>query len=218
MKPKGNPAFKLAALLGSAGGPQTIVRYAPGQVVFSETDAADTIMYLQRGSVKMSAFSRAGKEAVVALLRARDFFGEECLAGQPMRMKRATAITLSVVLVIEKAQMVRLLRTQPALNTRFIQHLLKTKTRIEAGLVDQRVASCEQRLARTLLSLARYGKRRKRPKKVLPTVSQGTLAGMVGTTRSRINCLMNKFRRSGFITMNDGVTVNSTLLSVILPD
>jgi CRP/FNR family cyclic AMP-dependent transcriptional regulator len=213
-KAKRKGAFNFAALLASAGLPHTPVRYAAGQVIFFQTDIADTVMYLQKGIVKMSVVSGTGKEAVVALLRPRDFFGESCLAGESLRMKRATALTSSAVLVVEKSEMVRLLQAQPALRARLFEHLLATNVRIEADLVDLHVSYAEQRLARTLWLLAGCGKRAARPRKVVPTVSQGTLAAMVGTTRARINTILHKFRQSGFIEMNGELTVNNSLRNV----
>jgi CRP/FNR family cyclic AMP-dependent transcriptional regulator len=165
--------------------------------------------------VKLSVVSGAGKEAVVAILGPGDFFGEGCLAGQSVRMGTATAITPSTVLVIEKSEMFKVLHEQHGLSDRFITFMLTKNIRIEEDLVDQLFNSSEKRLARTLLLLARYGKEDK-PQGVLPKVSQETLAEMIGTTRSRVNFFMNKFRKLGFIKYNGGLQINTSLLSVVL--
>jgi CRP-like cAMP-binding protein len=159
--------------------------------------------------------SKAGREAVVAMLGPGEFFGEGCLAGQPVRMGSATATTESTVLVVDKDQMVRLLHRQHALSDRFITHMLARNIRIEQDLIDQLFNSSEKRLARTLLLLARYGKH-DRPVQAVPSISQATLAEMVGTTRSRVNFFMKKFQRLGFIDYRDGLKVNNSLLTVIL--
>jgi len=174
-------------------------------------------MYLQQGGVKLSVASGAGKEAVVAILGAGDFFGEGCLAGQSIRMGTATAITPSTVLVIAKNEMFSVLHEQHALSDRFISFMLARNIRIEEDLIDQLFNSSEKRLARTLLLLARYGKE-DQPHGLLPKVSQETLAEMVGTTRSRVNFFMNKFRNLGFIRYNSGLQINTSLLSVVLHD
>jgi CRP-like cAMP-binding protein len=172
-------------------------------------------MYIQEGGVRLSVVSEGGKEAVVAMLGPGDFFGEGCLAGQSVRMGTATAITPSTVLVIEKSEMFKVLHEQHALSDRFIAFMLARNIRIEEDLVDQLFNSSEKRLARTLLLLARYGSEDK-PHGVLPKVSQETLAEMIGTTRSRVNFFMNKFRRLGFIRYNGGLQINTSLLSVVL--
>jgi CRP-like cAMP-binding protein len=174
-------------------------------------------MYLREGGVKLSVLSEAGKEAVVAILGPGDFFGEGCLAGQSVRMGTATAVVPSTVLVIEKSEMFRVLHEQHDLSDRFISFMLVRNIRIEEDLIDQLFNSSEKRLARTLLLLARYGKEDK-PHGVLPKVSQETLAEMIGTTRSRVNFFMNKFRKLGFIKYNGGIEINTSLLSVVLHD
>jgi CRP-like cAMP-binding protein len=174
-------------------------------------------MYVQAGAVKLSVLSKAGKEAVVGMIGAGDFFGEGSLAGQPVRMGTATAIVDTDILVVEKRKMLRMLHTQPDLSDRFINHMLVRNIRIEEDLVDQLFNSSEKRLARTLLLLARYGKQDK-PQRVLPKLSQEVLAEMVGTTRSRVNFFMNRFRKLGFIEYNGGLKINSSLLSVVLHD
>ena len=174
------------------------------------------MFYLQEGSVKLSVLSRLGKEAVVAILEPGDFFGEGCLAGQPRRMATAMALSASTVLVVEKPQMLEMLHTQPSLADRFLSHMLARNIRIEEDLVDHLFNTSEKRLARVLLLLARYGKENQQL--LLPKLSQETLAEMVGTTRSRVNFFMNKFRDLGFIEYNGGITVNSSLLTVVLHD
>jgi CRP-like cAMP-binding protein len=211
--PRPRPAsvseFDLDGFLESAGLSRTIVKYAKGALIFSQGDPAGQVLYVQRGSVKLSVVSKRGKEAVVAMLSVGDFLGEGCLAGQARRMSTATAMSATTVLVVEKAHMVQMLRKEPALSDRFI--------RIEEDLIDQLFNSSEKRLARALLLMARYGKD-DAPQHVLHNLSQETLAEIVGTTRSRVNFFMNKFRDLGFIEYNGGLKVNSSLLSVVLHD
>ena len=214
MKIAAQPAFNLLALLRSAGLEPTILRCDVRQTIFSAGDAADSIVYVLKGTVKLSVVSKFGREAVVAIVRAGDFFGEACLAGQLTRATTATPMSRSAVVMIDRTDVVQLLRTEPAFSDRFIDYMLLKNVRAEADLVDQLVSSCEHRLARTLLLLAGYGKRCKRPKTVLPPMSQSTLAGMVGSTRSRINYFMNKFERLGFINTAGGLTVTRSLLRV----
>jgi CRP-like cAMP-binding protein len=203
------------AFLDSSGLARKIVEYRRDEVIFTQGDDCDSVMYIQKGAVKLSVLSKTGREAVVAMLGPGDFFGEGCLAGQPMRMGSATATASSMVLVVEKAKMVRLLHKQHALSDRFISHMLARNIRIEEDLVDQLFNSSEKRLARTLLLLARYGKQ-DRPQKVVPRISQETLAEMVGTTRSRVNFFLNKFKKLGFIEYNGELKINASLLSVVL--
>jgi len=211
------PAFDLEVFLGSAGIARTRTKYARSAVVFSQGDSATDVFYLQQGSVKLSVLSRTGKEAVVAILGPGDFFGEGCLAGQPRRIATAVALSASTVLVVEKPQMLEMLHTQPSLADRFLGHMLSRNIRIEEDLIDQLFNSSEKRLARALLLLARYGT--KDQALLLPRLSQETLAEMVGTTRSRVNFFMNKFRDLGFIEYNGGgITVNRSLLTVVLHD
>jgi CRP/FNR family cyclic AMP-dependent transcriptional regulator len=210
------PAFDLREFLESAGIARQITKYPRGSVVFSQGDAATDVFYLQQGSVKLSVLSRTGKEAVVAILGPSDFFGEGCLAGPPRRMATAHALTPSTALVVEKAEMLKMLHSHPALADRFLSHMLARNIRIEEDLIDQLFNSSEKRLARALLLLARYGSD-DQPLR-LPKLSQETLAEMVGTTRSRINFFMNKFRNLGFIEYNGDLKVNSSLLTVVLHD
>ena len=215
--PRETEGFDAQAFLDSAGVARKVKKLKRAEVVYSQGDAAKSVMYIQEGGVRLSVVSEGGKEAVVAMLRPGDFFGEGCLAGQPVRMGTATAITPSTVLVIEKSEMFKVLHEQHALSDRFITFMLGRNIRIEEDLVDQLFNSSEKRLARTLLLLARYG-REDEPHGVLPKVSQETLAEMIGTTRSRVNFFMNKFRKLGFIRYNGGLQINTSLLSVVLHD
>ena len=211
--------FNAQAFLDSAGLAKTIIQYGRDEVIFTQGDASEHVLYVQSGGVKLSVVSKTGKEAVVAMLGPGDFFGEGCLAGQPVRMGSATAITPSDILRVEKPEMVRLLHRQHAMSDRFIAHMLTRNIRIEEDLIDQLFNSSEKRLARTLLLLARYGKEDK-PIRTVPRVSQETLAEIVGTTRSRVNFFLNKFKKLGFIEY-DGerpIKVNKSLLSVVLHD
>jgi CRP/FNR family transcriptional regulator, cyclic AMP receptor protein len=208
-------SFDPHAFLESAGVRRRIIRFARGAVVFAQGAPANSVFYLQSGGVKLSVVSQAGKEAVVAMLAPGDFFGEGCLAGQPLRMGTASAVVPTTVLRIAKREMVRTLHEQRDFSDRFIGHMLTRNIRIEEDLIDQLFNSSEKRLARTLLLLARYGKE-DTPQRLLPMLSQETLAEMVGTTRSRVNFFMNKFRKLGFIEYNGGLKINSSLLSVVL--
>ena len=209
--------FDLQGFLDSAGLDRTITKYAAAAVIFAQGDAAAQVMYLQEGSVKLSVLSKTGKGAIVAMLNVGQFFGEGCLAGQPRRMATATAMGPTSVLVVEKAHMVDMLHNEPALSDCFRFHMLARNIRIEEDLVDQLFNSSEKRLARALLLMARYGNE-DAPLHVVHSVSQETLAEIVGTTRSRINFFMNKFRDLGFIEYNGELKVNSSLLSVVLHD
>ena len=212
----GAAGFDVETYLESAGATGRVVQYRKGAVIFSQGDAGEDVRYVRKGSVKLSVLSRTGKEAVVAMLGPRDFFGEGTLAGQTVRIGTATAVTPAAVLVIEKAAMVRLLHDEPTFSDRFIAYMLARNIRIEADLVDHLFNSSEKRLARTLLLLARYGD--VHPSRTLPKISQETLAEMIGATRSRVNFFMNKFRKLGFIEYNGGLKVNSSLLTVVLHD
>jgi CRP/FNR family cyclic AMP-dependent transcriptional regulator len=214
-KPRKIRAFNAQAFLDSSGLAKTFVEYRRGRRIYSQGDVASTVMYIQKGGVKLSVVNELGKEAVVALLGAGDFFGEGCLAGVPFRMGLATAITPTNALVIEKKEMIRVLHEEHQLSDLFIAYLLTRNIRVEEDLVDQLFNSTEKRLARALLLLARYGKE-DQPQKTLPKISQETLAEMVGTTRSRINLFMNKFRKLGFVQYNGTIKVNNSLLSVVL--
>ena len=193
------------------------VEYSERAVIFAQGDPATAVMYMKTGVARLSILSSAGKEAVVAILNDGDFFGEGCLAGQLRRMATATAMAACTILVVDKPDMVRLLHTRPAFADRFLSHMLTRSIRIEEDLLDQFFNSIEKRLARTLLLLARYGEP-EASHRVLPRVSQELLSEMVGTTRSRVNLLMNKFRRLGFIEYNGVLKINNSLLTVVLPD
>jgi CRP-like cAMP-binding protein len=211
--------FDVETFLESAGVAREVVRYRRGDAVFTQGDVCDHVLYVQSGGVKLSVLSKGGKEAVVAMLGPGDFFGEGCLAGQLKRMGTATATTSSAILLIDRRQMAELLHQQHAMSDRFISHMLARNIRIEEDLVDQLFNSSEKRLARTLLLLARYGKEGK-PARMVPQISQETLAEMVGTTRSRVNFFLNKFRKLGFIDYRGARPIknNSALLSVVLHD
>ena len=211
------PPFDARAFLESAGISKRVVEYRPMAVIFAQGDPGDSVLYIRKGTVRLSVLSHAGKEAIVGMLGSGDFLGEGALAGQPIRMGTATAMSPTSVLVVPKKQMIQLLHDAPGFSDRFIEYMLSRNIRIEEDLVDQLFNSSEKRLARTLLLLARYGKEDK-PQAVLPKLSQEMLAEMIGTTRSRVNFFMNKFRKLGFIEYNGGLKINTSLLSVVLHD
>lgn len=217
-KTKHTPTLKPAGALDWTGTRTQRAEYEPAATIFAQGDPATSVMYVEQGAVRLSVLSHAGKEAVVAVLDAGHFFGEGCLAGQSQRMATATAMAPCTILAVEKPEMVRQLHAQPAFADRFLAHMLTRNIRIEEDLIDQLFNSTEKRLARMLLLLARYGE----PEvshRALPKVSQELLAEMVGTTRSRVNFFMNKFRKLGFIDYNDGgVKVHNSLLTVVLRD
>ena len=213
----GKKLFNAQDFLDSAGVARKVTEFQKKQTIFSQGDVCKDVMYIQKGAVRLSVVNEAGKEAVVAVLGPGDFFGEGCLAGQPIRIGTARAIAPTTALVIEKSEMIRVLHDEHAFSDRFITYMLSRNIRVEEDLVDQLFNSSEKRLARTLLLLARYGTEDK-PQRVLPKVPQETLAEMVGTTRSRVNFFMNKFRRLGFIKYNGGLQINTSLLSVVLHD
>jgi CRP/FNR family transcriptional regulator, cyclic AMP receptor protein len=215
IKLKEKRAFDAQAFLDSAGVARKVVEYRRSQKIYAQGDPAASVMYIQSGGVKLSVVNEVGKEAVVGILGPADFFGEGCLAGQQIRMGTASAIAPTAVLVIEKNEMMRVLHAEHALSDRFMSYILSRNIRIEEDLIDQLFNSSEKRLARTLLLLARYGSESE-PQKVRPEVSQELLAEMIGTTRSRVNFFMNKFRKLGFIHYNGGLQVHSSLLSVVL--
>jgi CRP-like cAMP-binding protein len=211
------PDFDAEAFLTAAGAARRVMTYPKGKIVFSQGQPSDAVMYIQKGSIKISVLSRTGKEAVVAMLGPGDFFGEGALTGQQVRIGTATTTTPTTVLIIEKGVMLGLLRDEPTFSERFIAYMLARNIRIEADLVDHLFNSSEKRLARALLLLARYGDQAG-PERRVPKISQETLAEMVGTTRSRVNFFMNKFRDLGFIEYNGDIKVNTSLLSVVLHD
>lgn len=212
-----NPSFDLQTFLVTAGAKRQHLKFRRSEKIYCQGDPAKSVKYIQQGGVRISVVNGVGKEAVVAVLGPRDFFGEGCLAGQPVCMGTATAIVPTSVLSIDKDEMMRVLRTEHALSDLFISHMLTRNIRIEEDLVDQLFNSSEKRLARALLLLARYGKD-DQPHGVIPKMSQETLAETIGTTRSRVNFFMNKFRKLGFIKYNGGLQINSSLLSVVLHD
>jgi len=209
--------FNAQEFLDSAGLARKIAEFKKGETLFSQGEPGKNVIYIQRGRVKLSVVNEVGKEAVVAVLGPGDFVGEGCLTGQPMRIATATAMAATTALLIDKAEMTRVLHGEHEFSDRFISFMLSRNIRIEEDLVDQLFNSSEKRLARALLLLARYGKK-DNPETVLPRVSQEMLAEMVGTTRSRVNFFMNKFRKLGFIQYNGGIKVHDSLLSVVLHD
>jgi len=217
MTRKAKSPFDPTAFLSKADGGRSISTYQEGQAIFSQGDAADAIFYTLDGKVKVTVLSKQGKEAVVAILGPDSFFGEGCLTGQPARMATATAMTECTIMCVEKQAMLRVLRDEPKFSEVFIAHILERTSRVEADLVDQRFNSSEKRLARALLLLANFGKEGG-PEPIVPKISQETLAEMIGTTRSRVNHFMNKFRKLGLIHYNGELEVHSSLLNVILRD
>jgi CRP/FNR family transcriptional regulator, cyclic AMP receptor protein len=221
MKPKkrkhngAGDSFDPQVFLDTAGVSRKMVEFHRGESIFSQGDAAETVMYIQKGGVKFSVVNGSGKEAVVAIFGPTDFFGEGCMAGQTVRMGTTTAVTPTTLLVIQKDELLRVLHAEHELSDHFIAYMLAHNIRVEEDLIDQLFNSSEKRLARALLLLARYGKQ-EQPDRILPKVSQETLASMVGTTRSRVNFFMNKFRKLGFIEYNGKIKVNKSLLTVVL--
>jgi CRP/FNR family transcriptional regulator, cyclic AMP receptor protein len=209
--------FDPKTFLTSVGEGRSIAKSREGQIIFSQGDPADALFYIQKGKVKVTTLSRHGKEAVVAILGAGDFFGEGCLAGQPLRISTVATIVDSSIARLDKASVIRVLHEQPAFSELFMAYLLARNIRMEADLIDQLFNSSEKRLARLLLLLANFGKEG-RPQPVVAKISQETLAEMIGTTRSRVSFFMNKFRRLGFVKYNGHLEVHSSLLSVVLHD
>jgi CRP-like cAMP-binding protein len=216
-KRRRDPGFSALAFLSKVGTGRTLGDHRTNQVIFSQGDAADSIFYIHKGKIKLTVVSSRGKEAVIAILGAGDFFGEGCLAGQIRRMSTATAMSLASVTRLEKVAAIRVLHEEPAFAELFLQHLLARSIRIEEDLVDQLFNSSEKRLARVLLLLANFGKESK-PETAIAKISQQTLAEIVGTTRSRVSYFMNKFRKMGFVAYNGRLQVHSSLLSVVLHD
>ncbi len=208
-------SFNAQAFLDTAGVARKVSEYRRNESIYSQGDPAETVMYVQKGGVKLSVVNGSGKEAVVAMFGPTDFFGEGCMAGQTLRMGTTKAVTPTTLLVIQKGELLRVLHAEHELSDHFIAYMLAHNIRIEEDLIDQLFNSSEKRLARTLLLLARYGKQ-EQPDRILPKVSQETLASMVGTTRSRVNFFMNKFRKLGFIEYNGKIKVNKSLLTVVL--
>jgi CRP/FNR family cyclic AMP-dependent transcriptional regulator len=215
IKSKKKLAFSAQAFLDSAGVKRKIVKYRRSQRIHSQGDRTTSVLYLQQGGVKLSVVNPSGKEAVVAVLGPGDFFGEGGMAGQSIRMSTATAITATTLLAIEKNEMIRVLRTEHEFSDRFISYMLSRNIRTEADLIDQLFNSTEKRLARALLVLARYGMQEV-PNKMLLKVTQEMLAQMIGSTRTRVNYFMTKFRKLNFIGYDGGLHINPSLLSVVL--
>jgi len=213
--PRTSPSFDVQLFLESAGVGRRVATFQEKETVYSQGDLAKDVMYIRDGGVRLTVVNTVGKEAVVAILGPGDFCGESCLVGQPMRMATATAIAPLRVLVIDNKEMLRLLHSESAFFDRFIAYMLQRKARIEEDLIDQLFNSSEKRLARTLLLLARHGKR-DQPQRVTLTISQETLAEMVGTTRPRINFFMNKFKKLGYIQYDGGLQINASLLNIFL--
>lgn len=214
---KAEVSFDSKTFLAAVGDGRTIQEYSKDQAVFAQGDAADSVYYVLSGKVKLSIISPSGKEAVIAIVGSGSFFGEGCLAGQPLRMASASAITQCSIVQVKKPVMVRVLHEEPEFSEVFIAHLLTRNIRIEEDLIDQLFNSSEKRLARILLLLANFGKEG-RPEEVIPNISQETLAEMIGTTRSRVSFFLNKFRKLGFIEYNGVMHVHTSLLNVILHD
>ena len=215
MKPR--PAFDPKEFLSKTNGGRVLGDYEANATVFAQGDPADAIFYILKGKVKLAVLSKQGKEAVVALLSAGDFFGEGCLAGQSLRMATAVAMSACSIMKLEKSEVIRTLHEQPDFSELFVAHLLSRNIRIEEDLVDQLFNSSEKRLARVLLMLANFGKEGT-PQEVIPKISQETLAEIIGTTRSRVSYFMNRFRKLGFIHYNGGLEIHSSLLNVVLHD
>ena len=209
--------FEVKTFLANIGEGRKIVRVSRKHKVYAQGDACDAVYYIQKGKIRLTVVSQNGKEATIAILNATDFFGEGCLADQPVRMGSATALTDCELMRIENKTMRSALHRENKLSDMFMAYLLGRNIRYEEDLVDQLFNSSEKRLARVLLLLARFGKEDK-PEKVIAKISQETLAEMVGTTRSRVSFFMNKFRKLGFIDYDGEIEVHSSLLNVILHD
>jgi CRP-like cAMP-binding protein len=217
MKRKGKLSFDPREFLAKVNGGRTISNYRKDQIAFRQGDPADAVFYIQSGKAKKTVISEQGKEAVVALLGAGDFFGEGCLAGEALRLSTVSAMTNCVIARISKADVTRVIHEEPAFAELFIAHLLARNGRVEEDLVDQLFNSSEKRLARTLLLLANFGKEGL-PEPIIAKVSQETLAEMIGTTRSRVSFFMNKFRKLGLIDYNGSIEIHGSLLNVVLRD
>jgi CRP/FNR family cyclic AMP-dependent transcriptional regulator len=217
MKRRAKLPFDPKVFLSKVNGGRAISEYRKDKIIFRQGDPSDAVFYIQSGKIKTTVVSEQGKEAVVALLGAGDFFGEGCLTGQPQRLATVSALTECVIVRISKTDITRVIHEEPAFAELFISHLLARNSRVEEDLVDQLFNSSEKRLARTLLLLANFGKEG-RPEPIIAKVSQETLAEMVGTTRSRVSFFMNKFRKLGLIDYNGNIEVHSSLLNVVLRD
>jgi len=214
---KKSRAFSPALFLETAAKGRIISTYPAGEIIYTQGDDADAVFYIKRGKVKVTVLSMLGKEAVIALLNADEFFGEGCLIGQLQRLSTATAMTECEVMQVAKAEMARVLEDEPTFSNMFVSHILARSARVEEDLIDQLFNSTEKRLARLLLLLANFGKEG-RPEPIISSINQETLAEMIGSTRSRVNFFMNKFRNLGFIAYNGKLEVHTSLLSVVLSD
>jgi CRP/FNR family transcriptional regulator, cyclic AMP receptor protein len=216
---RGARRFDPVEFLETVAKGRTISTHQKKQIIFSQGDAADAVVYIKKGKVKVTVLSKQGKEAVVAILGMDEFLGEGCLIGQPKRLATATAMTDCVTMRVEKIEILQVLQDEPAFSKMFISHILTRNARVEEDLVDQLFNSTEKRLARVLLLLANFGKEG-RPEPIVAKISQETLAEMIGTTRSRVNFFLNKFKRLGFIEYKGEIPlkINSSLLSVVLHD
>ena len=217
MGTKRKAPFNVKKFLSQIGGGKTLLTCRKKQILFSQGDVADSVFYIQAGRVKLSVVSQRGKEAVIALMDAGSFFGEGCLAGKLVRLTSATVVDKSTIVRIDKQVMIQMLENEPTFSSMFLEYILARNLRIQEDLVDQLFNSSEKRLARVLLLLAHFGKEGK-PEPVIAKVSQETLAEMIGTTRSRVNFFMNKFRKLGFLEYNGGLHVHSSLLNIVLHD
>ena len=205
--------------LDTSGIARKSAEFCKDQQIYTQGDVAESVMYIQKGNVKFSVVSASGKVAVVAMLGPSDFFGEGCMAGQSVRVGTATAITPTTLLAIDKSELLNMLRTQDKLSDCFVEFMLTHKNRVEEDLIDQLFNSCEKRLARALLVLGRYGKVQHQPDDELPIISQETLSEIIGTTRTRVNFFMNKFRKLGFIEYHDRrIKINKSLLTFVLDE
>ena len=217
MGTKRKAPFNVKRFLSQIGGGKTLLACRKKQILFSQGDGADSVFYIQTGRVKLTVVSQRGKEAVIALMDAGSFFGEGCLAGKLVRLTSATVVDKSTIVRIDKQVMIQMLENEPTFSSMFLEYILARNLRIQEDLVDQLFNSSEKRLARVLLLLAHFGKEGK-PEPVIAKVSQETLAEMIGTTRSRVNFFMNKFRKLGFLEYNGGLHVHSSLLNIVLHD
>jgi CRP/FNR family cyclic AMP-dependent transcriptional regulator len=215
MKVRKKRPFNVKKFLASVNGGRTISNCAKNQAIFSQGDAADSVFYIREGKIKVTVRSDQGKEAVIGIHGKGDFFGEGCLNGQPLRLATVVALTDSVIMRLDKAAIVRVLRDEPKFSEAFMAHLLARNARIEEDLTDQLFNSSEKRLARALLLMTNFGKEES-PEPLIATVSQATLAEMVGTTRARVSTIKNKFRKLGFVEYNGDMKVHPSLLNVVL--
>lgn len=216
-KRKQKQPFNVETFLATVDGGRTVSTYRKNKKVFLQGDPADSVFYIQEGQVKVCVISEQGKEAIVAIHAKGDFFGEGCLAGQPLRLATVAAMTECTIMRLDKASIVRVLHDEPKFSEMFLSYVLARNARVEEDLVDQLFNSSEKRLARLLLLMANFGKEG-RPQPVIAKISQETLAEMIGTTRSRVSLFMNKFRKLGFIEYNGGMHVHNSLLNVVLHD